>query len=69
MRGRQAASPLAKVSRSTGHSKAAAPDRAGVFRAATARGSQNLSYRTPRSPTQSVTVRSGPAPANLSAER
>ena len=69
IRGRQAASPRAKVSRRTGHRRAAAPDRAGVFRAATASGSQNRSNSAPRSPMQSVTVRSGPAIANLRVER
>ena len=68
-RGRQAASPLAKVSRRTGHSRRAEADRAGVFSAATASGSQNRSNSTPPSPTQSATVRSGPAAANRRAER
>ena len=40
MRGRQAASPRPKVSRSTGHNRAAAPWSAGALRTATARGSQ-----------------------------
>ena len=40
MRGRQAASPRPKVSRSTGHNRAAAPSSAGALRTATASGSQ-----------------------------
>ena len=69
MRGRHAASPRAKVSRTTGHSKRAAPARAGVFSAATASGSQNLRNSTPSSPTQSATVRSAPAAASRSTDR
>ena len=63
IRGRQAASPRAKVSRNTRRNSVAAPARAGAFSTATARGSQNLSNRTPEAATQSVTASLRPAMA------